>query len=131
MEKALHEMYSKNCINGEWFEFTHTEIKTLLSIPAEKVNLGNLTTFSNIDVDLKKDKHVAGVKIKRKKLHKFTEEECEQRKIKNIAQHQFDKNKMLRCIDHRTSCSFMDINDDSILSTSYQTELSDLFQADL
>jgi hypothetical protein len=30
MEKALHEMYAKNQINGEWFQFTRVQLRALI-----------------------------------------------------------------------------------------------------
>ena len=75
MEKALHEMYTENRINGEWFEFTKKSVYEVFNkIPSETriYPITGLDTsfdkFSNIILDTKKDKAIIGVRV-RKSIH--------------------------------------------------------------
>jgi hypothetical protein len=85
METTLHDIYKKNRINGEWFEFTGDDIgKIINSIPEEaRVYLDNTDRFSNIDEDRHKDQVVTGLKI-RKLRGNFTPEERELKRIESM-----------------------------------------------
>lgn len=85
MEAALHDIYKKNRINGEWFEFTGDDIgKIINSIPEEaRVYLDNTDKFSNIDEDRHKDRVVTGLKI-RKLRGNFTPKERELKRIESM-----------------------------------------------
>ena len=96
METSLHEIYHKNRINGEWFEFTGDDIgKVINSIPEEaRIYLDNSDRFSNIDLDVKDNRRVIGVR--REKLRgDFTSEEREQRRIESIENQKKNKEKGL------------------------------------
>ena len=87
MESALHEMYKSYRINGEWFEFTKTELLNVLSsIPSEtRIYPSNdvphsLDRFSNIIEDKKGGRKVFGVKVQKLRVN-FTPEEREQKRI--------------------------------------------------
>lgn len=86
MESSLHEIHSKNRINGEWFEFTSEELGRLInSIPAEaQVYLDNTDKFSNIDIDTKASRRVLGVR-KEKLRGDFTPEERDYIRVQSIA----------------------------------------------
>jgi hypothetical protein len=85
MEKALHEMYAANRINGEWFHFKKKEVQDLIdSIPAEVLVSKKLDMFSNIAEDRIDDRRIIGVR--REKLRgNFTPEEREQKRINGMA----------------------------------------------
>lgn len=85
MESTLHEIYNKNRINGEWFEFTGEEIGKLIgSIPVEtQIYLDNTDKFSNIEIDTKSSRRVLGVR-KEKLRGNFTPEERERKRIESI-----------------------------------------------
>lgn len=87
MESSLHEIYSNNRINGEWFEFTGEEIGKLInSIPAEtQIYNDNTDKFSNIDIDTKSSRRVLGVR-KEKLRGNFTLKEREKRRKESIEQ---------------------------------------------
>ena len=78
MERALHELYAANRINGEWFEFTIPQIKALIaSIPPETVVSSEaLDSFSNLGEDTRKGKRVIGVRTQKLRGN-FTPEERE------------------------------------------------------
>ena len=87
MEKALHEMYKKNKINGEWFEFTKKELYAAsASIPSEtKIysiadNNGSFEKFSNIDEDTRNNRKIIGPRLQ-KLRGDFTPDERELRKV--------------------------------------------------
>ena len=87
MEKTLHEMYSANRINGEWFQFTKKQLKSMIDkIPSETIVHG-CDSFSNIDEDIRQAEmsnysgRVIGVKIEKLRGN-FTDEE---RKAKRAA----------------------------------------------
>lgn len=89
MEKALHEIYATNRINGEWFEFSRKDAYDVVNkIPAEtriysKYNdTDKFDYFSNIDEDSKNSKRVIGVRVQ-KLLGDFTTEERDN--IRDIA----------------------------------------------
>lgn len=90
MEAALHELYAKNRINGEWFEFSKKEAYAVMNripsearvYPIEGIEY-ILDQFSNIAEDTKAGKQVFGVKV-RKLRGEFTPEEREQRKQEYI-----------------------------------------------
>lgn len=92
MESTMHEMYSKNKINGEWFEFSGEEIGKLInSIPDEaRIYLDNTDKFSNIDEDTKNSKKVIGVRTQRLRGD-FTPEEREQRRLASIEKQKQNK----------------------------------------
>ena len=97
MEKTLHEIYSANRINGEWFEFTKKEILKLTeSIPAEtQVKDERLSGFSNLEEDYSrtKNKKVVGLKIQKLRGN-FTEEEREELKRIAIEKQRLKKQQM-------------------------------------
>lgn len=93
MEKALHEMYTQNRINGEWFQFTRQQLISMIDkIPAEVVlkDEERLDKFSNINEDVRQSEtgkysgRVLGVRVQ-KLRGDFTAEEREQRRRTNMA----------------------------------------------
>lgn len=95
LEKTLHDIYKKSKINGEWFEFTNDEVKTLIdSIPGDTrvtdEDNFNLSSFSNIAEDMRTAKtnspyrrKVLGVKIQKLRGN-FTTEEREAKRLAAI-----------------------------------------------
>lgn len=49
-EKLLHEKYEEHHINGEWFNFTHNQIRKIL-IDMRAVQVRVMSGFSNIEND--------------------------------------------------------------------------------
>ncbi len=90
MEKALHEMYKEQQINGEWFEFTKEKIQEVFSsippdtriFPLENSEL-SFRKFSNVEEDTKKSRKVIGVRVQKLRGN-FTAEEREARRIEAI-----------------------------------------------
>jgi len=79
MEKLLHSKFESNRINGEWFEFTRDEARSLIeTIPIEaNVFLSEehkLRKFSNVEADTINGKRVLGPRIQ-KMRGDFTPEE--------------------------------------------------------
>lgn len=93
METSLHEMYASNRINGEWFQFTKTEIKKFIqAVPIEScVEQKSLDKFSNIDKDIRGTRRVVGLRTKKMATHNLTPEECEQRRIASMEQQRLKK----------------------------------------
>ena len=85
MESSLHEIYKKNRINGEWFEFTGDDIgKIIDSIPDEvRIYLDKSDKFSNIGEDTKGEKKIIGVRVQKLRGN-FTDEERELLKAESI-----------------------------------------------
>jgi len=84
LEQTLHEMFSVQRINGEWFQFNPKEIKKLVyeTIPADtrifpsnEVIDAAFNAFSNLDED------VAEYKVRKK----MSDEERERRKQESLA----------------------------------------------
>ena len=114
LEKTLHEIYSPNRINGEWFEFTKQEVQHVFySIPIEarifpvETEGHPLDKFSNVVEDTKKcvisnkTRRVIGVRVE-KLRGDFTPEEraakrqagidkCRQKKEKREADKQLQE----------------------------------------
>lgn len=99
MERALHEMYAANKINGEWFQFTKIQLKVLFDkIPDETLVFGNdaLDHFSNIQEDSRQAEgsnysgKVLGVKIQ-KLRGDFTPEEREQKRLESMEKRRLKK----------------------------------------
>ncbi len=72
MEKALHEIYADNRINGKWFEFSKkTAYEVVSNIPAETRiysaynDTDKFDYFSNIEEDVKKSKKIIGVRVQK------------------------------------------------------------------
>ena len=79
MEKALHELYASNRINGEWFEFTKDEVTTLIeNIPTE-ARVEGFDAFSNLHEDTKDNRRVLGLRVQKLRGN-FTPEEREQKR---------------------------------------------------
>lgn len=88
MEKAMHELYAANKINGEWFEFNKKEIQILISKIPESARASlneKVVKFTNIAEDLKLDKKIIGVKVQKLRGN-FTPEEREAKRIAAIEQ---------------------------------------------
>ena len=102
MEKALHEMYRHNQINGEWFEFTKNEVYSAFgAIPAETRIYPNdnsisdiLDKFSNISEDTKNSKRVIGVRVQ-KLRGDLSAEERDRRRQEGIARNRQKKSECL------------------------------------
>lgn len=96
-EQALHEMYSDNRINGEWFEFTPEELLNVENkIPHEtRVYPGVLTEqidrFSNLEEDTKRKGRVLGLRVQKLRGN-FTDEEREAKRVAAIEQQRVKKN---------------------------------------
>lgn len=92
MESTLHDIYSKNRINGEWFEFTGDDIGILISsIPEDaRVYLDNTDKFSNIGLDTKDSKKVIGLRVQKLRGN-LTPEERESRKKESIERQKENK----------------------------------------
>lgn len=92
MESALHDIYKKNRINGEWFEFTGDDIgKIINSIPEEsRVFLDNSDRFSNIIEDTSSKGKIIGLKVQ-KLRGDFSLEERERRRIESMEQKKRNK----------------------------------------
>jgi hypothetical protein len=92
MESTLHDIYSKNRINGEWFEFTGDDIGKLIeSIPDEaRIFLDRSDKFSNIDEDTKGEKKIIGVRTQ-KLRGSFTPEERERLKAESMERRRKNK----------------------------------------
>lgn len=92
MEKLLHSQYQKNQINGEWFEFTKDEVRSLIeSIPSEaNVFLSEehkLQKFSNVAEDTINGRRVLGPRLQ-KLRGEFTPEERDAIRIERMEQAQ-------------------------------------------
>lgn len=94
MESSLHEIYNKNRINGEWFEFTGDDIgKIFQSIPDEaRVYLDRSDKFSNIDTDTRNSNRIIGVRVQKLRGN-FTAEERDAKRIASM-QTQAEKKKL-------------------------------------
>lgn len=87
LERTLHEIYSNNRINGEWFEFTKKGVYSVFeSIPPEAIIYPtqgikhSFDRFSNIEQDTKNSKKVIGVRVQKLRGH-FTSEERDQLRL--------------------------------------------------
>lgn len=92
MESTMHEMYSGNRINGEWFEFSGEEIGKLIeSIPSDaRIYIDNTDKFSNIEEDTKNSKKIIGVRTQ-KLRGDFTSEEREAKRQASIEKQKQNK----------------------------------------
>ena len=86
LERTLHEIYSDNRINGEWFEFTKKGVYSVFdSIPPEAVIYPvdgikqSFDKFSNIEEDRKDSKKILGVRVQKLRGN-FTDEERAERR---------------------------------------------------
>jgi len=98
MEKALHEMYAENRINGEWFEFSKVAAFNVVNnIPPETRIYSKYGAddkfdyFSNITTDVRKSKKIIGVRVQ-KLRGDFTPEERDQLRIISIRHATLRKN---------------------------------------
>ena len=66
LERSLHEKHAANRINGEWFNFTETEIKAII---ADMLHASTdvLSGFSNLQEDYAPEGKVIKFKFKKKK----------------------------------------------------------------
>jgi hypothetical protein len=79
--KLLHEQYSENRINGEWFQFSRDKVHQIIeSIPIQSCEEQlSLDRFSNIEEDRKDNRRA--IRIKYEKLRgNFTTEEREEKR---------------------------------------------------
>jgi len=84
MERALHEIYAPQKINGEWFEFSRKQAQEVIDkIPSETRVPQESDRFSNVAEDTKRDKKVIGVRVQ-KLRGDFTPEEREARRLAAI-----------------------------------------------
>ena len=97
MEKTLHEIHAANRINGEWFEFSKSEVfKIIDSIPAESmVDKLNLENFSNVAKDVKLEKRIIGVRTENLRGN-FTPEERAAKRDIAIEQHRLKKERRIQ-----------------------------------
>lgn len=115
MESSLHEIYSNNRINGEWFEFTKKEAYDVFSkIPSESRIYPTdwnekgehfFDKFSNVDEDTKNAKRIIGVRVQKLRGN-FTPEEREAKRIESMAKHKAKKE--LKTLIENSSCQSND-----------------------
>jgi len=84
LERLLHEKYSEKRINGEWFEFNSATVAELFAYLPEEARVTDLrlSTFSNIEEDLRKGRKVL---VRSQKKIKLTPEAHEQKKAESMA----------------------------------------------
>lgn len=106
LEKTLHDIYKDKQINGEWFEFTKSEVQELfITIPnAAKIytygddKIPFIDRFSNVVEDTRKEKRVTGVRTQKLRGN-FTPEERDARRIESMKQQRIRKESKLANLD--------------------------------